>query len=425
MKKQLLILSAFLISMTVFGQKDELKVAGKAISANDYAKAMTAITQAEGLIENADQKTKAKFYYLKALAIYQNGSKQADLMEVSAAFNDVVSFEKESNKFKYTSEINELSKKLVDGTIADAGAAYQNASSTQSEADYKIAADKFYAVYALSPKDTMYLDNSAFLYSKAKDYASSTKYTKELLNLGYTGIATEYIATGIDGNDVAFPSKKAMDAQVRLKVASNPRVEVKESRRNIFYNILAESYVAVEDYDNALKVTAEGRKEFPKNFQLLITEANIYLKKEDKVRFKELLEEAVQIDPENVSLYQNIGIIYKNENNSEEALKNFNKVLELDPTNANAYNNIGATILDATAALTEEMNKNLNDFDMYDKLLNQQKDIYREALPFYEKAYELDSTNISVIQILVGLYENLEMADKLQEVQAVYDGLKE
>ena len=425
MKKQLLILSAFLISMTVFGQKDELKAADKAIDAKDYVKAMTAINQAEGLIGNADQKTKAKFYYLKALALYQSGSKQADLMKVSAAFNDLVAYEKESGKLKYTTEISDLSQKLVDGTVTEARAAYQKATTSNADADYKLAADKFYTVYSLSPKDTMYLDNSSFLYSKAKDYESSTKHTKELLGLGYTGITTEYLATGIDGQDISFPSKKAMDAQVRLKVASNPRVEVKESRRNIFYNILAENYVATEDYDKALEVTTEGRKEFPENFQLLITEANIYLKKENKVRFKELLEEAVQIDPENVSLYQNIGIIYKNENKPEEALKNFNKVLELDPNNANAYNNIGATILDRTKPLQEEMNKSLNDFDKYDKLLGEQKEIYKESLPYYEKAYELDKTNVSVVQILVGLYENLDMADKLEEIQAVYDTLKE
>ena len=37
MRKQLLILSAFLISMTMFGQKDELKTAEKAIKSNDFS----------------------------------------------------------------------------------------------------------------------------------------------------------------------------------------------------------------------------------------------------------------------------------------------------------------------------------------------------------------------------------------------------
>ena len=60
MKKQLIFLSALLVSMTVFGQKSELKTAEKAIKANDFSSAMSAINQAESLIGGADQKTKAK-----------------------------------------------------------------------------------------------------------------------------------------------------------------------------------------------------------------------------------------------------------------------------------------------------------------------------------------------------------------------------
>ena len=93
MRKQLLILSAFLISMTMFGQKDELKAAEKAIKLNDFNTAMGAISQAEGLIANADDKSKAKFYYLKGKALYQNGSAQMDVDKVGAAFNELINFE--------------------------------------------------------------------------------------------------------------------------------------------------------------------------------------------------------------------------------------------------------------------------------------------------------------------------------------------
>mgnify|MGYP000899644547 FL=1 len=86
MRKQLLILSAFFVSVTVFGQKDELKAAQNAINGKSYAAAMTSLNQAESLIAGADQKLTAQFYYLKALALYQDGSKQADIEKTSAAF---------------------------------------------------------------------------------------------------------------------------------------------------------------------------------------------------------------------------------------------------------------------------------------------------------------------------------------------------
>ena len=95
MKKQLIILSAFFMSMTVFAQNDELKNAEKALKANDFATAVSAVNQAESLIANADQKTKAKFYYLKGLALYQNGNPTADIEKVGAAFNQLINFENE------------------------------------------------------------------------------------------------------------------------------------------------------------------------------------------------------------------------------------------------------------------------------------------------------------------------------------------
>lgn len=423
MKKQLLILSAFLISMTVFGQKDEVKAAEKALKANDFASALAQVNKAEGMLSGADQKTIAKIYYLKALATYKNGAKPIDLKAVSAAFGELIKYESET-KVKYTPEIKDLSEKLKTKTIEQARNAYSKAVESKSDADYKAAAKKFYTVYALSPKDTLFLDNAAFLYSKAHDYANSNKYTQQLLDLGYTGITTEYIATGINGEDIAYPDKKSMDAQVKMKLATNPRAEVKESRRGVLYNIMVENFMAEENYDKALEIIAAGRKEFPNNYQLLISEANVNYKKGNNTKFKELLEEAVQLDPENTSLYLNIGVMYKNEDNIEEAIKNFEKVIELDPTNSNAYNNIGATILDKTKPIQEEMNKSLSDFDKYDKLLNQQKGVYKEALPYYEKAFELDNSNVSVVQILVGIYENLEMTDKLKDMKAVYETLK-
>ena len=53
----------------------------------------------------------------------------------------------------------------------------------------------------------------------------------------------------------------------------------------------------------------------------------------------------------------------------------------------------------------------------------QQFEIYKQALPYYEKAYEINPSNIGVIQTLLGLYYNLEITEKLKDLKAVYEGL--
>lgn len=426
MRKQLIILSAFFISMTVFGQKSELKTAEKAIKSNDFATAMSAINQAEGLIDNDDEKTKAEFYYLKGLALYQNGNPNANIEKVGDAFNQLITYEKETGRQKYTNEIGELLNKLIVTVAENASNDYSKAIETKEDKDYLKAAKEFHQVYALSPRDTSYLDNAALVYYFAKDYDNSIKLYEQLLDINYTGITTEYVATDKEtGEDVTYIDKKSMDLQVKLGLAENPREEKKESRREMIFKNLAQNYSDKGNNEKALEIIAKGRVEFPTSYSLLIDEANIYYKAGDNAKFKERLEEAIRLNPTEPTLYYNVGVMNMDQKNMDKAIINFKKAIELKPDYSDAYNNIGAAIIEKTKPIIEEMNKSLSDFKKYDKLQAQQFEIYKEALPYYEKAYSYNKSSISIMQTLMGLYENLEMTDKLNEVRAVYDNLKE
>jgi tetratricopeptide (TPR) repeat protein len=426
MRKQLLMLSVLLVSMTVFGQKDELKTAEKAIKANNFTAALNAINQAESKIANADEKTKAKFYYLKGKALYQNGANSANLEKVGEVFNQLISYEKEINRAKYTNEVAGIINDLIIKLANTASTDYKNALQTKNSEDFDKAAKEFNAVYALSPRDTSYLDNAALVYFFAKDYENSIKAYQQLLDLNYTGISTVYAATNKDdGKEVIYADKKARDLQVKLGLAENPRTIQKESRREGVFKYLAQNYAAQENYDKALEIITQGRKEFPKSYSLLIDEANIYYSKGDDAKFKEKLEEAIQINPEEPTLYYNVGVMNMNQGKVEEAISNFKKAIELKPDYADAYNNIGAAIIDKTKPIIEEMNKSLSDFDKYDKLQAQQLAIYKEALPYYEKAYAYNQSNINTVQTLMSLYENLDMPEKSKEFQAIYEKLKQ
>ena len=83
MKKQLVIALAFSISAFSFAQKKELKSAEKAIKSNNFAEAKAALNLAEGLMSSMDEKTKAKYYYLKGQALYANGAASMEDIDAS------------------------------------------------------------------------------------------------------------------------------------------------------------------------------------------------------------------------------------------------------------------------------------------------------------------------------------------------------
>lgn len=188
--------------------------------------------------------------------------------------------------------------------------------------------------------------------------------------------------------------------------------------------MIAKNYIALKDNEKALEYIKQAQKDTPNDYGLLVDEANVYYAMGDNVKFKEKLEEAVKINPSDPTLFYNIGVMKMDLNDNEGAIESYKKAIKLKPDYAEAYNNIGAAILKKAEPIIEEMNQNLSNFDKYDALQAKQFDVYREALPYYEKAYEFDSSNISIVRTLLGIYENLEMSEKQKALQEVYQGMK-
>ena len=246
----------------------------------------------------------------------------------------------------------------------------------------------------------------------------------KLLEIGYTGIKTQYKAESkINGESVFFNSKKDMDKQVMMKVVIHPEVVVSESRAGGIAKNIALSYIAKGDEQGALKAIEDAKKIFPDDYTLIISEANIYFKLGDNEKFLSGLKRAIELRPDDPQLYYNIGVLTLEQGYVEEAIASFEKAIELRPDFADAYNNIGVAILDETKAIVDEMNKNLNDFKKYDELMVKQKAVYKKALPYFEQSVEHDPKNESVMKTLIGLYELLEMYDKQKAMQAKVNAL--
>ena len=75
-------------------------------------------------------------------------------------------------------------------------------------------------------------------------------------------------------------------------------------------------------------------------------------------------------------------------------------------------------------AIVDEMNQNLSDFDKYDELLEKQRGVHREALPYLEKADKY-SRSINTVQFLMNIYQTLEMDEKATKFTDLYKQMRD
>jgi tetratricopeptide (TPR) repeat protein len=162
----------------------------------------------------------------------------------------------------------------------------------------------------MSPADTLYLYYAASSAVTGKDYDAALEYYIQLKNLNYTGIKTEYYATNKEtGVEELFGNETTRDFSVKGKTHIKPRDEKVKSKKAEIVKNIALIYVAQGEDEKALGAMQDARAENPDDLGLLLSEANVYLKMGNKDKFKELMRDATDKDPNNPELFYNLGVL--------------------------------------------------------------------------------------------------------------------
>lgn len=326
MKKGLIIALAFSVSAFSFAQKKELKIVEKAIKSSNFAEAKTAITQAEGLLSAMDEKTKAKFYYLKGQALYSGG--KASLGDVDAALVSLGEV-----KGVYGTEIKELKQTISNNLITTGNSAYE-------KNDFSKASQYFEKSYRITEKDTLFLYYAAATAVNVKEYDRALNIYEELKELGYTGISKQYFATDKESGEEVVLDKSTRDLYVKAGSHIKPGERMLESKKPEIVKNIALIYISNGDNEKALSAIKEARAENPDNVDLIINEANIYLQLKDEDKFKDLIEQALVKQPDNAVLHFNVGVVNMNKGNIDSAKESFETALGLDSSYSGAALNL-------------------------------------------------------------------------------------
>lgn len=403
-------------TMAGFSQKNEIKAAEKALKAGDAAGAKTALEGASSLIEAADSKTQAQYYFVKGKAyaeIAKKDNNDASYDAAIASFNKVVDIEAKDGKEKYTAETKQhlggIAVDLVNAAVAD------NASKK-----YKEAADKLYTGYKLSPQDTSYLYFAAGSAVTGGLYEDALKYYNELKSVGYDGSSVVYKATNVDTGEVEEMNKVQRDLMVKSGTYKNPVDEKTESRKAEIVKNIALIYSQLGQDDKAMGAFREARVNDPKDVNLILSEANLYFKLGDKDKFKALMAEATEVAPDNPDLHYNIGVINMEQGNITEAREAYRKTLEINPNYTNAQLNLSTTYVNEGNGLIDEMNTLGNskaDIARYDELKRKKDSLFLEGATILEEALKSNAENQGILTQLKNIYGAMGDNDNYMRVK--------
>ena len=418
MKKQLILLFVLSFGLFAYAQKNEMKAVEKAIKGNNFAEAKAAVNSAEGLISAMDEKTKAKFYLLKAQALYANGNGSDE--DLNKAVETILEAESMNNS-KYKDDISELKTSMLNSFLTKANSKLQSKS-------YAASSNDFSRAYKMSPSDTLYLYYAASTAVNAQDYDTSLEYYEKLRDIGFTGIGYQYVATNKDtGEEENFGNSTMRDLSVKSGTHTTPRdIKSKSKSAEIIKNI-ALIYVNQGDNEKAVEAMKTAREENPDDLGLLLTEANVQLKMGNMDKFKVLMEKATKMDPDNAELQYNLGVIAADSGDKENAKMYYEKAVQLDPEYGDAYTNLAVLILDREQAIVEEMNSlgtSAADDKKYDELQEERKELFKSAIPYLEKSLSLSPKNIDIMRTLRNIYSSVGDTEKYKEYKAKVEAIE-
>ena len=367
--KKLVLSAALLLSVATFAQKEELKTlkkiyAKETISVKDLEAYKTASDALNTLAAEESDKVYAKFYMVMypTIELASKGDK-ATMQDQMKLYNP--EFIKQ-----YGAVINETidfetksGKKIYSEELIQEKAEFKKGLSAlamnfNNTSKFKEASALFYSLYTFDPKEEgKSLKNASILAVQSEDYKLAQKMYEEYASSDYLNNGFTYYAISIaNGKEEEFNSKTERSQFIKLGSHEKPR-----------------------DVKNATK-----------KFEILKLLALIYSQNNELEKAKLTYTEARKLAP-----------------NDEELKKGEFQI----------YYNAGYALLADEEKIVNEINSSRDNAKKYDELVKKRKEMFAKALPDFEKAYSIDSTNESLKSILKMTYDIVGQPEKAKTIK--------
>ncbi|HUX97662.1 MAG TPA: tetratricopeptide repeat protein [Bacteroidales bacterium] len=378
MKKFILLLAVFSITIGAMSQKGKVTSALSLIDQGQLDKAKEAIDQA--LVHEKSANWPNTFYAKGRLA---QSSWESDNPKFKEFYQNPL--EEAYASYQKAMELDpkdQIKKKIITSmTYSQLASDLYNQGSVQfDEKDFKGALESFRTQIEISEGDIyvgsidtgMYY-NAGLAATNSGSYEAAIKYFQQCADMKYMGITP-------------------------------------------YYQIY-EAYLGQGDTVKAENTLTELPKLFPDDKTITLQLIDLYIKSGKNADALKHIKTAKADDPSNYTLYFATGIIYLNDENYDAAIEELQKSIELNGEVFDTQYGIGAAYINKAAEMFKAANE-IMDVKKYSDAVDAANAIYAKALPFMEKAYKLSPDDVYTMRSLKELYYRMKQTDKYDAINA-------
>ncbi|RLD76628.1 MAG: hypothetical protein DRJ07_16020 [Bacteroidetes bacterium] len=204
------------------------------------------------------------------------------------------------------------------------------------------------------------------------------------------------------------------------------------------YHGLASLYKEQEMSEKELEFLKKGFQKYPESNKILVAFINYYLSRGESEKALGKLETAIEDDPENHTFLYAMGTLYDtmskdttDKYNAEQkteyeanAMSAYTRSIEIKGDYFDALYNLGALYYNRAANIIKEaQNIPPKEQKRYNAEIERSNDYFKLALPYMEKAHDVDIRDRSTLNTLSTIYLKLQMYDKQKEIKEMLDNL--
>ena len=408
MKKTLIMAALVLISAGCFAQKANVKKAKNLAlqETPDFSGARAAINEA---LTNEETKDLADTWYTAGLIGYQELTKENEKTYLGQTRDEKRAGEAVVESFDYWMKAADLAgQKVLD------------------KKGNEVLADK--KTYALLQKKVLeYYKNQELVkygiyLNDQRDFATAYGVFQRHLSIPELSLMQNEKLQKEMPKDSIYDQYKYYTAIFAIQAEMHPEaIAVLEEMKDGNYEaitvnqFLYQEYVNVQDTANYVRVLQNAVVRFPQEPWFLQNLINHYIFSGQEQEAINYLEQAIAREP-NVAQYHLIkGNLNENQKNYEAALADFDRALAIDPTMADAEAGKGRVYYNQAVKMNEDAAL-IADAKEYKKALEEMNAMFRQSMPFFEKAHELAPDNRDYMITLRGLYYRFDMTDKYNAI---------